>query len=306
MTARLIDGIAIGATIRGEVAERVRDMTALGVRPGLAVILVGDDPPSQIYVRSKAKACVEAGMHSEVLAMPAATSEPDLLSAIDRLNGDPSIHGILCQLPLPRHIDTQRVLHRIAPAKDVDGLHPVNVGKLVLGDATGFKPATPSGVQQLLVRSGIETRGANVVIVGRSNLVGRPLANLLSQSGAGADATVTLAHSRTVHLEAVCRSADILVVAIGRSEFIGPAAVKPGAVVIDVGTTRVADPSRPRGYRLAGDVAFAGVREVAGAITPVPGGVGPMTIAMLLVNTLQAAAQISGVPRPSDERIMRP
>lgn len=289
MTARLIDGAAIGAAIRGEVASAAAVLRGRGTVPGLAVILVGEDPPSQIYVRSKARACVEAGMRSEVIALPAATAEPGLLSVIDRLNRDDTVHGILCQLPLPRHIDSERILRRIDPAKDVDGLHPINVGKLVLGDATGFKPATPFGVQQLLVRSAIETRGAHVVIVGRSNLVGRPLANLLSQSGPGADATVTIAHSRTRNLDAICRTADILVVAIGRAEFIRASAVKYGAAVIDVGTTRVDDVTQPRGYRLAGDVAFDEVREVAGAITPVPGGVGPMTIAMLLVNTLQAA-----------------
>jgi methylenetetrahydrofolate dehydrogenase (NADP+)/methenyltetrahydrofolate cyclohydrolase len=232
-------------------------------------------------------------MRSDVIALPASTAEHELLSVIERLNHDAAVHGILCQLPLPCHLDSARILRGIDPAKDVDGLHPINVGKLVLGDATGFKPATPFGVQQLLVRSGIDTRGAHVVIVGRSNLVGRPLANLLSQSGPGADATVTIAHSRTRDLDAVCRTADILIVAIGRAEFIRAAAVKPGATVIDVGTTRVDDASRPRGYRLAGDVAFDEVCEVAGAITPVPGGVGPMTIAMLLVNTLQAATMLT-------------
>ena len=289
MTARIIDGVAIGAAIRAEVALQAASLRSGGTVPGLSVILVGEDPPSQIYVRSKARACAEAGMQSEVIALAAETTEADLLSVISRLNADPAVHGILCQLPLPRHIDTDRVLRHIDPAKDVDGLHPVNAGKLVLGDPSGFRPATPFGVQQLLVRSGIETSGAHVVIVGRSSLVGRPLANLLSQPGAGGDATVTLTHSRTRDLDAMCRTADILVVAIGRAEFIRGSAVKPGATVIDVGTTRVADGSRPRGYRLAGDVAFDEVLPSAGAITPVPGGVGPMTIAMLLVNTLHAA-----------------
>jgi len=289
VTARIIDGVAIGAAIRAEVALQAASLRSGGTVPGLSVILVGEDPPSQIYVRSKARACAEAGMQSEVIALAAETTEADLLSVISRLNADPAVHGILCQLPLPRHIDTDRVLRHIDPAKDVDGLHPVNAGKLVLGDPSGFRPATPFGVQQLLVRSGIETSGAHVVIVGRSSLVGRPLANLLSQPGAGGDATVTLTHSRTRDLDAMCRTADILVVAIGRAEFIRGSAVKPGATVIDVGTTRVADGSRPRGYRLAGDVAFDEVLPIAGAITPVPGGVGPMTIAMLLVNTLHAA-----------------
>ena len=293
MTARVIDGTAIGAAIRGEVTQGVTALAAQGVVPGLSVILVGEDPPSQVYVRSKARACVEAGMRSEVVALPADSTEAQLLAVIDRLNRDASVHGILCQLPLPDQIGAERMLRRIDPAKDVDGLHPINAGKLVLGDPTGFKPATPLGVQQLMVRSNIETRGAHVVIVGRSSLVGRPLANLLSQSGPGADATVTIAHSRSRDRACICRTAYILVVAIGRAEFIRADAVKPGATVIDVGTTRVADTTRPRGYRLAGDVAFEEVREVAGAITPVPGGVGPMTIAMLLVNTLQATLQLA-------------
>ena len=289
MSARLIDGAAIAATIRSEVASRTAILRLEGVVPGLAVVLVGEDPPSQIYVRAKAKACIEAGMHSEVVTLPADADQSALEAVVDRLNADPRIHGILCQLPLPPQMDPQPLLRRIDPRKDVDGFHPINVGKLVLGDVTGFKPATPYGVQQLLLRSAIETRGANVVIVGRSNLVGRPLASLLSLPGPGGDATVTVAHSRTRDIESVCRTADILVVAIGRAEFIRASAVKPGATVIDVGTTRVDDASKARGYRLAGDVAFDEVREVAGAITPVPGGVGPMTIAMLLVNTLQAA-----------------
>ncbi|HEY4101632.1 MAG TPA: bifunctional 5,10-methylenetetrahydrofolate dehydrogenase/5,10-methenyltetrahydrofolate cyclohydrolase [Gemmatimonadales bacterium] len=289
MTARIIDGAAIGAAIRRDVAQQVADLTRRGTVPGLAVVLVGEDPASQAYVRAKARACGEAGIRSEVVTLPASATSEQLFDVIDGLNADPAVHGILCQLPVPAHIDSAAILTRIDPAKDVDGFHPINVGKLVLGDPTALKPATPSGVQQLLVRSGIETRGAHAVIVGRSHLVGRPLANLLSQPGAGGDATVTLAHSRSRDLEAICRSADILIVAIGRPGFITAGAVRPGATVIDVGTSRVEDPSQPRGYRLAGDVAFDEVAAVAGAITPVPGGVGPMTIAMLLVNTVQAA-----------------
>lgn len=289
MTATLIDGVAIATTIRGEVAAQVAERRRAGIVPGLAVVLVGDNPASQIYVRSKGKACLEAGMHSETIVLPLDTSEATLLATIDRLNADPAIHGILVQLPVPPHIDTDKVLRRLDPAKDVDGFHPMNVGKLVLGDPTAFKPATPAGIQQMLIRSGIETRGAHAVIVGRSTIVGRPMANLLIQSGPGGDATVTIAHSRSRDLPAICREADILVVAIGRAEFIGADAVKPGAAVIDVGINRVDDATRPRGYRVVGDVAFDAVREVAGAITPVPGGVGPMTIAMLLANTLQAA-----------------
>jgi methylenetetrahydrofolate dehydrogenase (NADP+)/methenyltetrahydrofolate cyclohydrolase len=289
VSATLLDGVAIAATIRAEVAEQVRALAGRGVTPGLAVVLVGEDPASQVYVRSKGKACLEAGMHSETIRMAADSPAAEVLATIDRLNADPAIHGILCQLPLPPHINSDEVLQRIDPAKDVDGFHPVNVGKVVLGDPTAFKPATPYGIQQILLRSRIETRGARAVIVGRSTIVGRPMANLLIQSGPGGDATVTVAHSRTRDLAAVCREADILVVAIGRPEFIGADAVKPGATVIDVGINRVDDATRERGYRLAGDVAFDAVREVAGAITPVPGGVGPMTIAMLLRNTLQAA-----------------
>ena len=289
MSARLLDGVAIAAAIRGEVAEDVRALAARGIIPGLAVVLVGEDPASDVYVRSKGKACLEAGMHSETIRMPADSPAAEVLATIDRLNADPAIHGILCQLPLPPHINADEVLQRIDPTKDVDGFHPVNVGKVVLGDPTAFKPATPYGIQQILLRSGIETRGARAVIVGRSTIVGRPMANLLIQSGPGGDATVTVAHSRTRDLPAVCREADILVVAIGRAEFIGADAVKPGATVIDVGINRVDDASRPRGYRLVGDVAFEPVAQLAGAITPVPGGVGPMTIAMLLRNTLQAA-----------------
>lgn len=295
MTARLLDGAAIGASIRSEVAAATAALAARGIVPGLSVILVGDNPASQIYVRSKAKACIEAGMRSEVLELPAGIPESELLAAVERLNREPAVHGILCQLPLPAHLNTERVLLAIDPAKDVDGLHPLNAGKLVLGDHSGFRPATPYGVQQLLLRSAIPITGAHAVIVGRSQLVGRPLANLLSQPGPGGDATVTLAHSRTRDLAAVCRTADILVLAMGRAESIGAEAVRPGATVVDVGTTRVADATRPRGYRLAGDVRFDEVRRVAGAITPVPGGVGPMTIAMLLVNTLQATAQRAGV-----------
>jgi methylenetetrahydrofolate dehydrogenase (NADP+)/methenyltetrahydrofolate cyclohydrolase len=289
VTARRLDGTVIAAAIREEVALRVAGLQERGTVPGLAVVLVGEDPASAIYVRSKGKACLAAGMHSETIILPATTLEAELLAVVNRLNADPAIHGILCQLPLPPQIDPERAVRHIAAHKDVDGFHPINAGKLVLGDPTGFRPATPYGIQQMLLRAGVETSGANVVIVGRSNLVGRPLANLLSQPGAGANATVTLAHSRTRHLPALCRTADILVAAIGRPEFITADMVKPGAVVVDVGINRVEDVTQARGYRIAGDVAFAAVSEVASAITPVPGGVGPMTIAMLMVNTLQAA-----------------
>ena len=291
MTARVLDGTAIAQAIRIEVAAQVAKLSAHGQKPGLAAVLVGEDPASAVYVRSKGKACEEAGMHSVTLRLPATTTEAELLETVDRLNADQQIHGILVQLPLPKHINSERVLRRIDPIKDVDGFHPVNVGKLVVGDRTAFRPATPYGVQQMLIRSGIETRGAHAVIVGRSNIVGRPMANLLIQQGPGGDATVTVCHSKTRDLPAVTRSADILIAAIGKAEFVTADMVRPGAVVIDVGINRVDDASRPRGYRLVGDVAYGPVSQVASAITPVPGGVGPMTIAMLLQNTLQAMQQ---------------
>jgi methylenetetrahydrofolate dehydrogenase (NADP+)/methenyltetrahydrofolate cyclohydrolase len=289
MSARLIDGAAHGRKIREEVAAEVRQLAARGIKPGLAVVLVGDDPASAVYVRSKGKACEEAGMKSVTHHLPASTTQEELLALIGTINTDPTIHGLLVQLPLPKHIDTERVLHAVDPGKDVDGFNPINVGKLVLGDPTAFRPATPYGVQQLLLREGIETKGARAVVLGRSTLVGRPMANLLIQDGPGGNATVTVCHSRSRDLGQITASADILIVAIGRPRMVTADMVRPGAVVIDVGTTRVADPTAPRGYRLSGDVDFDSVKEKASAITPVPGGVGPMTIAMLLVNTLQAA-----------------
>jgi methylenetetrahydrofolate dehydrogenase (NADP+)/methenyltetrahydrofolate cyclohydrolase len=289
MTARLLDGTALSRAIRAEVADEVQRLRSRGVTPGLAVVLVGDNPASVFYVRSKGKACEEAGMKSVTHHLPERTSQEELLDLIDRINADPTIHGLLVQMPLPRHLHADTVLHRISPAKDVDGFHPVNVGKLLLGDRSGFRPATPYGVQQLLIREGIETTGAHAVIVGRSTIVGRPMAGLLMQDSPGGNATVTVCHSRSRDLPSLTRQADILIVAIGKPEFVTADMVKPGAVVIDVGINRVDDPSRPKGYRVVGDVAFDPVRQVASAITPVPGGVGPMTIAMLLVNTVQAA-----------------
>jgi methylenetetrahydrofolate dehydrogenase (NADP+)/methenyltetrahydrofolate cyclohydrolase len=293
MSARIIDGVAIGKEIRAEVATEVAKLAAKGIKPGLAVVLVGENPASQVYVRAKGRACEEAGMKSVTITLPAETSEADVLATVDRLNADPEIHGMLVQLPLPKHINSDKVIHRISPAKDVDGFHPVNVGKLVLGDKTGFRPATPYGVQQMLIRSGIETKGAGVVVVGRSAIVGKPMANLLIQDGPGGNATVTVCHSRSRDLPAITRGADILVVAIGKPEFVTGDMVKPGAVVIDVGINRVDDASHPKGYRLCGDVKYAEAAEVASAITPVPGGVGPMTIAMLLMNTLQSVKQMN-------------
>lgn len=291
MPAEVIDGTRIAQEMRAELAPRIEALRHKGITPGLAVVLVGEDPASQVYVRMKGKACREMGMHSEQVNLDADTSERDLLGVLDRLNCDPAIHGILVQLPLPGHIDEQRVLRAVRVDKDVDGFHPENVGKVVIGDPTGFAPATPAGVQQLLVRSGVDTRGAHAVIVGRSNIVGRPLAALLLQRGPGGDATVTVCHSRTKGLGDTTRTADILVAAIGRAGFIKGDMIKPGAVVVDVGVNRVDDPSRDKGYRLVGDVDFDAARHVAAAITPVPGGVGPMTITMLLYNTVQAARQ---------------
>jgi methylenetetrahydrofolate dehydrogenase (NADP+)/methenyltetrahydrofolate cyclohydrolase len=291
MSARVLDGVPLADAIRAEVAEAVKHHSSRGHRPGLAVVIVGDNPASQVYVKAKGKACQEAGMHSETIRLPGGTSEAQLLAEVHRLNDDPLIHGFLVQLPLPKHINSERVLNAINPAKDVDGFHPVNVGKLSIGDPTALKPATPFGVQQMLIRSGIETKGANAVIVGRSNIVGKPMASLLIQPGKGGDATVTMCHSKTRDLPAVCRSADILVVAMGKPEFVTADMVRPGAIVIDVGINRVEDASQPKGYRIVGDVAYGPVAEIAGAITPVPGGVGRMTIAMLLQNTLQAFEQ---------------
>ncbi len=277
--------------MRADLQKEIRALAARGVRPGLAAVLVGNNPASATYVRMKGKACEEAGLHHETIRMPPDTSEADLLALIDRLNADPKIHGILVQLPLPKQVDAQRVLRRVSPAKDVDGFHPENVGKVSIGDPTGFRPATPYGVQQLLLRSGVDTTGRHAVIVGRSNIVGRPMAALLLQDGPGGNATVTVCHSRTRDIKAVTRLADILIVAMGKPEFVTGEMIKPGAVVVDVGTNRVDDPTAKQGYRLVGDVKFAEARLVAGAITPVPGGVGPMTITMLLYNTVQAARQ---------------
>ena len=292
MSARIIDGVALGKTIRQEVAAEVAALKGRGVVPGLAVVLVGENPASKAYVGSKEKACLEAGMHSVKVQRPETLPEADLLAIVDQLNHDPAIHGILVQLPLPKHINTEKVLLRINPAKDVDGFHPVNVGKLVIGDPTALRPCTPWGVIQMLLRNGIETRGANAVIIGRSTIVGKPMANLLIQTGPGVDATVTVCHSKTRDLPAVVRGADIVIAAIGKAEFVTADMVRPGATVIDVGINRVDDPSVPKGYRLVGDVAYGPVAEKAAAITPVPGGVGPMTIAMLMANTLQAMKQV--------------
>ncbi len=291
MPAKIIDGTAVGEAMRAELQGEIRALRARGVTPGLAAVLVGDNAASATYVRMKGKACEEAGLYHETIRLPPETTEAELLALVERLNADHKIHGILVQLPLPKQIDTQRVLHRVAPEKDVDGFHPENVGKVAIGDPTGFRPATPYGVQQLLLRSGVDTTGRHAVVVGRSTIVGRPMAALLLQDGPGGNATVTVCHSRTRDIKSVAKLADILIVAIGKPEFVTGDMIKPGAAVIDVGTNRVEDPSTKKGYRLVGDVQFAAAKQVAGAITPVPGGVGPMTITMLLYNTVQAARQ---------------
>ena len=277
--------------MRAELQGEIRRLRSRGITPGLAAVLVGDNAASTTYVRMKGKACDEAGLYHETIRLKPETTEAELLELIEQLNADHKVHGILVQLPLPKHIDAPRVLHRVSPAKDVDGFHPENVGKVSIGDPTGFRPATPYGVHQLLVQSEIETKGQHAVIVGRSNIVGRPMAALLLQDGPGGNATVTVCHSRTRDIKSVTRLADILIVAIGKPEFVTGDMIKPGAVVIDVGVNRVDDPSTKKGYRLVGDVQFAEAKQVAGAITPVPGGVGPMTITMLLYNTVQAARQ---------------
>ena len=292
--ARLIDGTALAKQIRAEVAAETAALRERGVVPGLTVVLVGDDAASAVYVGAKEKASREAGMAGETIRLPADTSQAALLTLVEELNANPAVHGILVQMPLPKQIDPETVILRIDPAKDVDGFHPVNVGKLLIGHTDGFVPCTPAGVQQMLVHHGVATRGAECVIVGRSTIVGKPMAALMTQSGEGADATVTICHSRTKDLAAHPRRADILIVAAGRARMITADMVKPGAVVIDVGMNRIADPSTKSGTRLVGDVDFDAVRHVASLITPVPGGVGPMTIAMLLRNTARAARRTLG------------
>ena len=289
LRAETIDGKAIAATIRGEVAVEVAGLIARGIVPGLTVVLVGDDSASATYVGAKEKASKAAGMHGQTIRLPATTSQDDLLALVERLNVDREVHGILVQMPLPKQIDPDTVIRRILPEKDVDGFHPVNVGKLLIGQTDGFVSCTPAGVVELLRRSGVETRGAEAVIVGRSNIVGKPMAALLVQGRAMGDATVTVCHSRTRDLAFHTRRADILIAAIGRAEMISGDMVKPGAVVIDVGMNTTPDPTTVKGTRLCGDVHFESAAEVASKITPVPGGVGPMTIAMLLRNTVRAA-----------------
>ncbi len=292
MSAQIISGREISASIRAELKEQVAALKVeRGVVPGLAVVLVGADPASQMYVGMKNKAATEMGVYSRQVSLDADASEDELLGVVAGLNADPEIHGILVQLPVPDHIDEGKILESIIPSKDVDGFHPMSVGRLATDSGDFFPPCTPAGVVEMLVRSGHDPSGKHVVIVGRSNIVGRPLASLLMRKGPGGNATVTVAHSRTPDLGAVTRTAEILVVAMGRPEMITADMVSPGTVVIDVGTNRVDDDTRERGYRVCGDVLFGEVSEVAAAISPVPGGVGPMTIAMLLANTVTSAVR---------------
>ena len=296
MSAKIISGKEIAQTIRAETAARVAELKErFDLVPGLATVLVGEDPASQSYVGMKNKTAKELGIHSQQITLDADTPEDELLGLVEGLNADPAIHGILVQLPLPKHIDESKILLAIDPDKDVDGFHPVNVGKLSTGETEVLAPCTPAGVVEMLVRSGNDPSGKHCVVVGRSNIVGRPMGSLLLRKAPGGNATVTICHSRTPDLGEMTRLADILIVAIGWPDTIKADMVKPGAVVIDVGTNRVDDDTRERGWRLVGDVAFDEVKEVASAITPVPGGVGPMTITMLMANTVDAAVRQAGI-----------
>jgi methylenetetrahydrofolate dehydrogenase (NADP+)/methenyltetrahydrofolate cyclohydrolase len=289
LPAEIIDGVAIARSIREEAAREAARLAESGIRPGLAVVLVGEDPASTVYVRSKGRACDEAGLHSVTIQLPATTSQQELLKTVNALNHDPLVHGILVQMPLPKHLDADAVVRSIDPRKDVDGFHPVNVGKLLIGERDGFVPCTPAGIQEMLKRSNVDTNGAECVIVGRSNIVGKPMAALLMQDAVGANGTVTVCHRHTRDLAFHTKRADIVIVAAGRAGLVRGDMLKPGSVVIDVGMNRIPDQTVPRRYRLVGDVDFESAKEVAAKITPVPGGVGPMTIAMLLSNTVRAA-----------------
>ncbi len=285
----ILDGKSVAASVLDECRTEAAALLEKGIRPGLAVVLVGNDPASQVYVGSKTRTCSDLGFHSLKIELPSDTTQEQLLKVVHDLNADPLIHGILVQSPPPKHIDEEAIIRTIDPRKDVDGFHPENVAKLVLEDPTGFVPCTPAGCMKLLEVSGIPTAGAEAVVIGRSMIVGKPMALLLVSKIS--NATVTIAHSRSNDLAAICRRADILIAAVGRPELVKADWIKPGAVVIDVGINRVSDPSKKSGYRLTGDVAFEEVAPLCSAITPVPGGVGPMTIAMLMKNTLQAARQ---------------
>ncbi len=287
----IIDGKAVAAAVLDEVRAETAALKAKGVTPGLAVVLVGEDPASKVYVGAKDRTCLELGLHSRKITLPAETTQAELIAVVQELNADPLIHGILVQSPPPKHIDEEAVIRAIDPRKDVDGFHPENVAKLVLEDPSGFVPCTPAGCMRLLAAAGVETNGAEAVVIGRSMIVGKPMAMLLVAKNS--NATVTIAHSRSKDLPAICRRADIVVAAVGRPDMVKADWIKPGAVVIDVGINRVDDASKKSGYRLTGDVDYADVAHKCSAITPVPGGVGPMTIAMLMKNTLQAARQLT-------------
>lgn len=295
-TSNLIDGRAIAEQIHAETAQRIEKLKQRGITPGLAFVRVGEDPASKVYVGMKERTSNKLGIRSLTRVLDEKTTEADLLALLRELNADPSIHGILVQAPLPSHIQAARVYSTVLPEKDVDGFHPVNVGKLMLADPTGFAPCTPAGVQQLLIRSGINTEGAEVVILGRGDIVGKPMAAILCQKSRHANATVTICHSRSRNIAEHCRRADILIAAMGAAEFVKADMVKPGATVVDVGVNRVSDPNAKGGSRLVGDVDFAAVQPIAGKITPNPGGVGPMTIAMLMQNTVTAAEHSAGKP----------
>jgi methylenetetrahydrofolate dehydrogenase (NADP+) / methenyltetrahydrofolate cyclohydrolase len=302
--AKIISGQQLSEEMRAEIARDAAAFRAsTGIVPGLAVVLVGDDAASQVYVRMKGKAAERAGFYSRRITLPEATPQDELLGVVDGLNADPRVHGILVQLPLPKHIVTGAVLRAIDPAKDVDGFHPINAGRLAIGDPDVLAPCTPAGIIEMLMRSGYDPKGRHVVVVGRSTIVGRPVALLLLRDAVGGNATVTVAHSRTRDLAGITRQADILIAAVGRPAIITKEMVKPGVVVIDVGVNRVDDPASEKGYRLVGDVDFDGVADVAEAISPVPGGVGPMTITMLLANTLRAARALEAASSP--ERVRR-
>jgi methylenetetrahydrofolate dehydrogenase (NADP+)/methenyltetrahydrofolate cyclohydrolase len=303
LPADLIDGVAIARSIRKRVAEQAAALIARGVRPGLTVILVGDDTASATYVAAKGKASEEAGIKSETIRLPATTDQTELIRYIDKLNADPEVHGILVQMPLPKHIDSDLVMRCVHPSKDVDGFHPVNVGKMLIGQRDGFVPCTPAGIQEMLRVSNVSTSGKDCVIVGRSNIVGKPMAALLVQDAENANCTVTVCHSRTRDLRGHTLRGEILIVAAGRANLIKGDMIRPGAVVIDVGMNRVPDSSTKSGSRLVGDVDFASAKEVASLITPVPGGVGPMTIAMLLSNTVRSAARFADARALQDKKV---
>ncbi len=300
MPAELIDGVGIAREIRRTLAADVAGLVGRGVRPGLTVILVGEDVASAAYVRSKGKASEEVGIHSSTIRLPASTDQVELLRLVDQLNADPEIHGILVQMPLPGQIDPDAVMRCVHPSKDVDGFHPVNVGKMLIGQRDGFVPCTPAGIRELLRASGVDTTGKDCVIVGRSNIVGKPMAALLMQDAENANCTVTVCHRHTRDLRAHTLRGEILIVAAGRAKLVTGDMIRPGAVVIDVGMNRIADASARSGYRLVGDVDFESAKEVASLITPVPGGVGPMTIAMLLSNTVRSASRFA------DARTVKP